>query len=119
MTADVDFTELARAGRAAGLELVHLGPERDVCGDELPELLRAADGNAGLAKFLGNPVFKVLVLGTRASETFAGPLSSPLPLTRREQDLPKARRQKITNIERALSSLRVTAGSDPDEHSTT
>ena len=36
MTADVNFTALAQAGRQAGLQLVHFGPERDVVGDELP-----------------------------------------------------------------------------------
>jgi SAM-dependent MidA family methyltransferase len=106
MTADVNFTELARAGRDAGLEVVHFGPERDVSGHELPELLRAAAEQAGLAEFLGNPTFKVLVLGTRASQAFAGPLSSSLPLTRREQDVPKARRSRIASIEQALTKLR-------------
>ncbi len=102
MTADVNFTELAHAGLDAGLKLVLFAPERDVSGDELPELLRAADGHQPFAKFLGNPVFKVLVLGTRTSEAFAGPLSSPLPLSHREQDIPKARRQKIASIEQTL-----------------
>ena len=36
MTADVNFTDLARAGRSAGLEVLHFGPERDLVGDELP-----------------------------------------------------------------------------------
>ena len=39
MTADVNFTDLARAGEQAGLEVVHFGPERDLAGDELPALL--------------------------------------------------------------------------------
>ena len=85
--------------------MVHFGPERDVSGDELPELVRAAADHPAYPNFLGNPVFKVLVLGTRVSNAFTGPLASPLPLTRREQDIPKARRQKIASIERALSSL--------------
>jgi len=106
MTADVNFTELARAGRDAGLTLVHFGHERDVSGDELPELLRAAAEQAQFARFLGAPVFKVLVLGTRGSDAFAVPLSSPLPLTRREQDIPKARRPRIASIEHALSKMR-------------
>jgi SAM-dependent MidA family methyltransferase len=106
MTADVNFTELARAGRDAGLELVHFGPERDVSGRELPELLRAAADQDVFAKFLGNPTFKVLVLGTRPSQAFVGPLSSPLPLTRREQDVAKARRPRIAGIEQALSKQR-------------
>lgn len=105
MTADVNFTELARAGRDAGLEVVHFGHERDVSGDELPELLRAAAEHPPFARFLGAPVFKVLVLGTRASEAFAPPVASPLPLTRREQDIPKARRLKIASIEHTLSKM--------------
>jgi hypothetical protein len=52
---------------------------------------------------LGNPVFKLLVLGTRASAVFAGPLLSPLPFERREQDLPKVRRARIASIRDNLS----------------
>ena len=44
LTADVNFTELARAGEAAGLKVLHFGPERDVIGDDLPELVLAAAG---------------------------------------------------------------------------
>jgi SAM-dependent MidA family methyltransferase len=105
MTADVNFTALARAGRGAGLELVHFGPERDVCGEELPELARTSAELSAMGKFLGSPVFKVLVLGTRASGAFVGPLSSPLPLTHRERDLAKGRREAVAGIERALSNL--------------
>jgi SAM-dependent MidA family methyltransferase len=105
MTADVNFTALARAGRQAGLELVHFGPERDVCGEELPELARTGAELSAIGKLLGSPVFKVLVLGTRASGAFVGPLSSSLPLTHRERDLPKGRREAVAPIERALSSL--------------
>jgi SAM-dependent MidA family methyltransferase len=108
LTSDVNFTELARAGQAAGLEVVHFGPERDVCGRELPDLLRASGNDATLATFLGNPTFKVLVLGTRASRAFTGELASPLPLTRREQDVPKALRPKIAALEHAFSKLRET-----------
>lgn len=104
MTADVDFTELARAGAAGGLSLVHFGAERDVCGDELLELLQSAAEREPFSKFLGNPVFKLLVLGTRPSPAFTGPLASPLPLFRREQDVPKARRPKIASIARALAT---------------
>jgi SAM-dependent MidA family methyltransferase len=102
MTADVNFTELARAGCEAGLELVHFGPERDVSGDELPGLAHTSAELSAFGKFLGNPVFKVLVLGTRPSAAFAGPLSSPLPLARRERDIPQARRERIASIEREL-----------------
>ena len=89
MTSDVNFTALARAGQQAGLQLVHFGPERDVVGDDLPSLLRAAtDGDEGIAEFLGNPVFKVLVLGTRPTDAFNGPLISPLPLFRKKPPRP-------------------------------
>jgi SAM-dependent MidA family methyltransferase len=105
MTADVNFGELARAGEGAGLSVVHYGPERDLAGDELPELVRRAADEPAFAKFLGNPVFKMLVLGTRGSSAFSGPLASPLPLASRERDVPKAQRAKIAAIERALSNL--------------
>ena len=82
MTADVNFTDLAprRTARPAS-SVLHFGPERDLVGDELPPLLAAAAGDESLAEFLGNPVFKVLVLGTRPSDVFTGPLLTPLPLS--------------------------------------
>jgi hypothetical protein len=107
LTADVNFTDLARAGEAAGLKVAHFGPERDVTGDALPQLVRDCAGRESLRKFLGNPLFKVLVMGTRASEAFRGPLATPLTLQRREQDVPKSRRQLIASIEARLSSLGV------------
>jgi SAM-dependent MidA family methyltransferase len=83
MTADVNFAELAQAGEQVGLQVVHFGPERDLVGADLPALLTAAADNDSLAEFLGNPVFKVLVLGTRATAAFgdhaAAPLLSPWP----------------------------------------
>ena len=103
MTADVSFTDLARAGRDAALEVIHFGPERDLVGDELPAVLTAAADDESLAEFLGNPVFKLLILGTRASAVFAGPLLSPLPLERREQDIPRSRRALIASIRDNLS----------------
>ena len=104
MTADVNFTDLARAGRQAGLEVLHFGPERDVAGDDVAELLAAA-AEEPVAMFLGNPLFKVLVLGSRPSDVFAGPLMTALPLSSREQDVPKSRRAKIATIEKALRQL--------------
>ncbi len=94
MTADVSFTDLARAGRQAGLEVLHFGPERDVTGDDLSQLLPAAADCEPVAMFLGNPVFKVLVLGARPTDVFTGPLMSSLPLSSREQDVPKTRRPR-------------------------
>jgi len=104
MTADVNFTDLAAAGRQAGLQVVHFGPERDLVGDELPALVRAAADDEATVEFLGNPVFKVLVLGTRATDVFTGPLMSPLALSARAQDVPKARRPLITAIENRLTA---------------
>jgi SAM-dependent MidA family methyltransferase len=103
LTADVSFTDLATAGGEVGLQVIHFGPERDLVGEELPRLLDAAAGDEQLAEFLGNPVFKVLVLGTRPSDAFAGPLLTPLPLHGREQDVPKGRRARIALIQQALT----------------
>jgi SAM-dependent MidA family methyltransferase len=112
LTADVNFTDLARAGQKAGLELIHFGPERDVAGDALPEVLRSAAEADPFTKFLGHPGFKVLVLGTRQSTAFANSLMTPLPLTRREQGLSTSQREKISELERTLSAL-VTPKSRP------
>jgi len=105
LTADVNFTALARAGEAVGLQLIHFGPERDITGEALPQLLLACAERDSLMRFIGNPLFKVLVLGRRPSEAFRSSLDSPLPLLCREQDVPKARRQAIAAIEQALSAL--------------
>jgi SAM-dependent MidA family methyltransferase len=84
MTADVNFTDLAHAGQQVGLQVVHFGPERDLVGADLPALLEAAAHDDSIAEFLGNPVFKVLVLGTRSTTVFAGdgapPLLGPSPV---------------------------------------
>ena len=92
MTADVNFTDLAR-GRDSrpDCSVLHFGPERDLVGDSC-RAARRGRRRRSLAEFLGNPVFKLLVLGTRPSDVFTGPLLSPLPLRAREQDIPKARR---------------------------
>jgi len=95
MTADVNFTELARAGEECGLHVLHFGPERDVIGAELPATIAAGAEQPALAEFLGNPVFKILVLGTRPSEVFTGPWLSRLPLSCKEQNVPAARRERI------------------------
>jgi hypothetical protein len=89
------------------LRVIHFGPERDVVGDALLPLLDAADSDDQIAEFLGNPVFKVLVLATRPSEAFAGPLLTPRPLHGREQDLPKPRRARVPMIARALAATRL------------
>lgn len=102
LTADVNFTDLARAGQAVGLEVVHFGPERDVAAEQLPQLLLRCGEQDSLKMFLGNALFKVLILGKRPSQAFRSALESPLPLMGREQDVPKARRPRIVEIERAL-----------------
>ncbi len=105
LTADVNFTALARAGRESGLEVVHFGLERDVVGDDLLRALAAAETQAPFAKFLGNPLFKVLVQGRRTTEAFTSRFHSPLPLTYSERDVPKARRGEIARIQRVLAAL--------------
>lgn len=105
LTSDLNFTSFAQAGRAVGLQLVHFGPERDVTGDFLPQLLPACAERDSMTRFLGNPVFKVLVLGTRSSAAFQSPLDSPLPLLGRGSDVPKPRRHAVSTIEAALSAL--------------
>jgi SAM-dependent MidA family methyltransferase len=105
LTADVNFTELASAGEAAGLKVVHFGPERDVGGDSLPALLRASTDSPVVTKFVGHPGFKVLVLGTRPSAAFTTPLTTALPLTRREQDVAKMQREKIAEISAILRAF--------------
>jgi SAM-dependent MidA family methyltransferase len=103
MTADVNFTDLAAAGEAAGLKVVHFGHERDLVGDDLPEVLRSAEDQPAVAEFLGNPVFKVLVLGKGTGDPLAGHFPmSPMPLRAREQDVAKARREKVSAVARAL-----------------
>lgn len=102
MTADVNFTELALAGQRAGLTLIHYGHERDLAGGDLPELLRASAVD-GIAAFLGAGVFKLLVMGTRASAVFEGPLSVPLSPFSSRSDVPEARRALIPSIEANLS----------------
>jgi hypothetical protein len=104
MTADVNFTDLARAAEAAGLNVIHFGPERDLVGDDLPDMLLAAAEQEAVAEFLGNPVFKVLVLGTGTNDFFTGPLVTPLALSCRELDLPKSRRGRIAAVQKRLSS---------------
>jgi len=103
LTADVNFTDVANAAGDVGLRVIHFGPERDVVGDALLPLLDEAESDDRVAEFLGNPVFKVLVLGKRPSELFAGPLLTSTALHARAQDVPKARRARIPKIERTLA----------------
>jgi SAM-dependent MidA family methyltransferase len=113
LTADVDFTALAQAGRGSGLEVVHFGPERDVTGADLPALALAAAGDEALGEFLGNPVFKLLVLGKRASDAFTGPLAPSLPLWARVEDVPRSRRARIAPVRDRLTLLSNSASDPP------
>ena len=108
MTADVNFTDLARAGEDAGLHVLHFGPERDLVGDELPAMITAGLEQPAVADFLGNPVFKALVLGTRTSDLFAGALLTRLPLSCKEQNVPKPRRDRIAGLKARLAGVRST-----------
>jgi SAM-dependent MidA family methyltransferase len=92
LTSDVNFTELAEFSAGAGLELLHYGPERDLVGDDLPALARAAAHDPSIAEFVGNPVFKTLLLGKRTLNVIDHPLATPMPLQGPSRQL--ARRQK-------------------------
>lgn len=107
LTADVNFTDLARAGEECGLTLIHFGPERDIAGDALAELVARAEDAPAFARFLGNPPFKVLVLGKRPSAAFAAPLVTPLGLALRTQEMPRSERERIVAIQTTLSRRRV------------
>ena len=77
-----------RASRPASrLQLVHFGPERDIISDDLPSRCSSTtDGDKDIAEFLGAPrVLEALMLGTRATDAFTGPLSTPLALFRNNQ----------------------------------
>ncbi len=80
LTTDVNFTELASEARNAGLELLHYGHERDLVGADLPSLARAAEDDPSIAEFVGNPVFKALLLGKGTVNVIDHSLASPLPL---------------------------------------
>jgi SAM-dependent MidA family methyltransferase len=104
LTADVNFTALARAGAAAGLVVQHFGPERDAIGVGLLFLVSARTSER-VREFLGNPVFKVLVQGKRPTALFDVPLVTPLALFASEAAVPKARRARIPSLQRALEAL--------------
>jgi SAM-dependent MidA family methyltransferase len=93
LTADVNFTALARAGATAGLVVQHFGPERDAIGEGLLFLV-STRASERVREFLGNPVFKVLIQGKRPTALFA-----------REAAVPKARRARIPRLQRALEAL--------------
>ena len=65
MTADVNFTDVANAGGGGWLAVIHFGPERDVAAMRCRRCSTRRKRTIHVAEFLGNPVFKVLVLGKR------------------------------------------------------
>lgn len=108
MTVDVNCTDLAQAAQDAGLFVIHFGLETDLAGDDLPRVLAASEQEPFDA-FVGNPVFKILVLGKRASSFFDSPLRSRLSLFCNEKDVAESRRQRISMIEGNLNSRRYQA----------
>lgn len=104
LTADVNFTALARAGALSGLLVQHFGPERDASGPGLLSLV-SGRGHERVREFLGNPVFKVLVQGKRPTSLFDAPFVTPLALFASEAAVPKARRARIPELRRALEAL--------------
>ena len=76
MTADVNFTDLARAGQQAGLQLIHFGPERDLVGDDLPALLAAAADDESARGVPGKP----RVQGAGARDAGERRLHRPAPV---------------------------------------
>ncbi|MDQ2642434.1 MAG: SAM-dependent methyltransferase [Myxococcota bacterium] len=104
LTADVNFTALARAGARSGLSVQHFGPERDAIGAGLLDLV-SGRGHERVREFLGNPVFKVLVQGKRPTALFDSPFVTPLALFASEAAVPKQRRARIPELKRALEAL--------------
>jgi SAM-dependent MidA family methyltransferase len=92
LTSDVNFTEIAASAKKAGFDVLHYGHERDLVGDDLPALARAAAGDPATQEFVGNPVFKSLLLGKGTASVIDDPLVSPLPLSGPRNQI--AQRQK-------------------------
>lgn len=107
LTADVNFTDLALAGVGAGLTLTYYGPERAITGAELPRVIASTDQKP-FAKFVGNSVFKVLVLSRDAAWCPQGEGLEPWPILSEEHELEADRRPRVTSI-----AERLRAGSGP------
>ena len=97
MTADVNFTDLAGAGREVGLEVIHFGHERAIVGADLHDVLQAPE-QEGIEAFLGAPVFKMLLQSTRRSDFFQPPSGSEERLFFDLEALPAARRERAAAI---------------------
>lgn len=103
LTADVNFTDLALAGLGADLELLYYGPERAIAGAELPRVVASADQKS-FAKFVGNSVFKVLVLGRDATWCPKGEGLDPWPVFSEDVE-PEAARRLASIMEQLTSGL--------------
>ncbi|HEY6726731.1 MAG TPA: SAM-dependent methyltransferase, partial [Polyangiaceae bacterium] len=103
LTADVNFTDLALAGLGAGLELVYYGPERALAGAELPRVIASADQKP-FAKFVGNSVFKLLVLGRDAAWCPKGKGLEAWPVLSDDAGLEAAEQPLASIVERLTSS---------------
>jgi len=108
LTADVNFTDLALAGLEAGLTLTYYGPERTIAGAELARVIASTDQKP-FAKFVGNSVFKLLVLSRDATWCPTGEGLEPwpvfsAPLHRTEDELEAELRPSVTAIVERLRS---------------
>lgn len=101
LTADVNFTALALAGERSGLHVVHFGPERDLAGPFLPELLDQR-GSRDMAAFLGSPFFKVLIQSPTSGPIQLGPLASESAYRATMDDLGDAARVRALSLCEAL-----------------
>jgi|GEM_PF-857053 len=64
LTADVNFSAMARAGESSGLSVLHYGPEHDLASHDLGELVRQGRHlEPHWAAFLGTTHFRILVQG--------------------------------------------------------
>jgi len=98
ITADVNFTDLALAGKECGLEVGCYGPERVLAGAELPLVLASTD-QLPFATFAGNPVFKVLALGREVLWSPEGPGLDRLALLAATSPLSTAARAVQARLE--------------------
>jgi SAM-dependent MidA family methyltransferase len=103
LTADVNFTALASAGKAARLEVLHFGPERDIAGPAARQLVASGrQHEERWAEFLGTPHFKVLVQGPERLSLFAPSGLGRLALFQEDKDLSPEARARLPAILNAL-----------------
>lgn len=103
LTADVNFTDLALAGVGPDLELLYYGPERAITGPELSQVLASTEQKP-FAKFVGNSVFKLLVLGRGATYRPTGAGLEPFPIFSDHSELDAEQRQRAISIAERLVS---------------